>query len=445
MPGNRPHQGDRLRVVVVNYNSGELLARCVQDVLAIEWDGALEVVVVDNASTDDSLVILAEECDRTVRVVALDTNSGFGANNVALTDLEMVDWVALVNPDAFVSPNFATGLVAAFGDGQVGAVSPKIVFDDLFSPVEVSIEGDGEVRLLRVALDGEDVTSRVQVLGDTAARLPVAHGSEWHLDKRSTILIPSRAAGQSAQLSLSATAPTVIDLSDSSTVRQPTTVRPEPTAVAVTLTEPARQYIQNAGSSVDRFGVGHGRGFLTLDSIDGLASGPFDHPTNVFAWCGAAVLMSSEYLLDVGLFEPEFFLYYEDTDLSWRAQSRGWTHTYVPDVVVRHRHSASTVQGSAITDIYQQRNRLRMLGRNASLPLVARGIGHSLGAAAKIGGRRALAVGRPGAKGHSKLFARRARGIASAASDIGSTIRARRELDARRTVSRHTVEAKLLQ
>ena len=52
------------------------------------------------------------------------------------------------------------------------------------------------------------------------------------------------------------------------------------------------------------------------------------------------------YLDDVGTFDERFFLYYEDTDLSWRGQLRGWRYVYEPSAVVRHRHAASSGVGS---------------------------------------------------------------------------------------------------
>ena len=43
----------------------------------------------------------------------------------------------------------------------------------------------------------------------------------------------------------------------------------------------------------------------------------------MFAWCGGAVLLRREYLDDVGIFDERLFLYYEDTDLSWRGTAQG--------------------------------------------------------------------------------------------------------------------------
>jgi N-acetylglucosaminyl-diphospho-decaprenol L-rhamnosyltransferase len=77
----------------------------------------------------------------------------------------------------------------------------------------------------------------------------------------------------------------------------------------------------------------------------------------VFAWCGAAVLMKRSYIEQVGVFDERLFLYYEDTDLSWRGQLAGWRYVYVPEAVVRHRHAASSGEGSPVFRFHTERNR----------------------------------------------------------------------------------------
>ena len=84
-----------------------------------------------------------------------------------------------------------------------------------------------------------------------------------------------------------------------------------------------------------------------------------------------------------------------------------------------------------------------MLARNASAPVLARGVIHSVGAAAKIGGRQIAAMRNPGSKGDSTLFARRAKGIALAFGDLAELRRARKELTARREVPTADVEQHL--
>jgi hypothetical protein len=93
--------------------------------------------------------------------------------------------------------------------------------------------------------------------------------------------------------------------------------------------------------------------------------GQFDQPERVFAWCGCSVLLNPRYLDDVGLLDERFFLYYEDFDLSWRGQRRGWSYAYVPTSVVRHLHASTTGEYSDLFNFYVWRNRLLVLLKNA--------------------------------------------------------------------------------
>jgi glycosyltransferase involved in cell wall biosynthesis len=71
---------------------------------------------------------------------------------------------------------------------------------------------------------------------------------------------------------------------------------------------------------------------------------PYEHPkdydpvTGDTGWCsGAAVLLRTAALREVGGFEPRFFMYCEDVDLSWRLRCRGWRLRYLPRCAVVHR------------------------------------------------------------------------------------------------------------
>lgn len=71
---------------------------------------------------------------------------------------------------------------------------------------------------------------------------------------------------------------------------------------------------------------------------------PYEHPkdydpvTGDTGWCsGAALLLRTDTLRAVGGFEPRFFMYCEDVDLSWRLRCEGWRLRYVPQCAVVHR------------------------------------------------------------------------------------------------------------
>ena len=91
----------KISIVIVSYNVSELLDACLASVeRALEGiDG--EVFVVDNHSTDDTLVMLRQRHQQ-VRVIANKNNSGFArANNQAIRQSQ-ADYVLLLNPDTVV-------------------------------------------------------------------------------------------------------------------------------------------------------------------------------------------------------------------------------------------------------------------------------------------------------------------------------------------------------
>jgi GT2 family glycosyltransferase len=87
-------------VVIVSFNTRELLRECLRAVVVEESLNA-EVLVVDNASSDGSAAMVAEEFPW-VRLTALETNVGFAAaNNVAFRQARG-RYVTLLNSDAFL-------------------------------------------------------------------------------------------------------------------------------------------------------------------------------------------------------------------------------------------------------------------------------------------------------------------------------------------------------
>jgi hypothetical protein len=67
----------------------------------------------------------------------------------------------------------------------------------------------------------------------------------------------------------------------------------------------------------------------------------FSRPREVLGACAGAALYRREMLRQIGLFDPDFFISYEDIDLGWRAQWAGWSAWYVPSAVVLHREGVT--------------------------------------------------------------------------------------------------------
>jgi len=117
---------DLVSVTVVTYNSGRFIKRCLESVLEQKY-GNLEVVVIDNASTDGTVDLLEQFADR-CRIYYNDENIGFAAAQNQAIALSRGEWVLTLNPDVLLLPNFIQALVdAGQVDPKVGTICGKLL------------------------------------------------------------------------------------------------------------------------------------------------------------------------------------------------------------------------------------------------------------------------------------------------------------------------------
>src|SRR6202048_1179564 len=107
---------DLVSVTLVTYNSGRFIKRCLESVLEQKYPN-LEVIIVDNASTDGTVDLL-EQFSTTCQIHYNDENIGFAAAQNQAIGLSSGEWVLTLNPDVLLLPNFIQALVDA---GQVDA------------------------------------------------------------------------------------------------------------------------------------------------------------------------------------------------------------------------------------------------------------------------------------------------------------------------------------
>lgn len=122
-------------IIIVNWNGAHFLGRCL-DALALQTYPYFQVIVVDNASTDNSAAMVTLRNDPRMTLLQLSHNSGFAAgNNLGMAHCHGATWVALLNPDAFPASSWLAELVAAskaypncagFGAHLVDAQNPNI-------------------------------------------------------------------------------------------------------------------------------------------------------------------------------------------------------------------------------------------------------------------------------------------------------------------------------
>jgi GT2 family glycosyltransferase len=120
----------KLSVVIVTWNVRELVPACLDALFAETRGLAIEVIVVDNASTDQTVETVRVRYPA-VRVVANEINVGFPrANNQGIAQA-CGDYILFLNPDTEVGPGSVRACVAALdADAAVGVVGCKLVFED---------------------------------------------------------------------------------------------------------------------------------------------------------------------------------------------------------------------------------------------------------------------------------------------------------------------------
>jgi GT2 family glycosyltransferase len=180
-----------------------------------------------------------------------------------------------------------------------------------------------------------------------------------------------------------------------------------------------RGQIENCGFGISTCGT-------TLDlGRDERDSPAWATPRAVFGACGGAAAYRRSMLQDVGFLDPDFFAVYEDVDLSFRAQLRGYSCVYVPAAVVFHRYRATLGAQPDRQVFYSQRNIEFVYLKNMPAGLLLRSapqrLLYEVGAAIHF-----VRLGRGYAFLRAKL---------SALQHVPSLLRKRRQIQQHRTIS----------
>jgi GT2 family glycosyltransferase len=237
---------ETVSVVVVNYNGIELIKACFESLCDMNTDSStLELIMVDNLSTDNSVNFIKERYPQ-VKIIKNDVNNFTKALNIGVENA-IGEYIAFLNNDTVVDKEWINGLLKVIKhEERIGAVQSKILF---FDRKTVNSAGGEEI---------EDFYFRDIGFGE-------------------------KDSGQYAK-------------------------------------EMERKYIS-----------------------------------------GGAVLYSRQCLAEVGQFDEDYVMFFEDIDYSIRCRDKGWKLFYSPSSIVYHKYHGST--STELCEYFCSRNRLMLLAK----------------------------------------------------------------------------------
>ena len=125
-----------------------------------------------------------------------------------------------------------------------------------------------------------------------------------------------------------------------------------------------KKFIDSTGEIYTTWGLAYprGRGEEVGDK--------YDKSELVFGASGAASLYRTKMLKEIGLFDKDFFAYYEDVDISFRAQLAGWKVGYQPGAIVYHAIGSTSSKIKDFTTYQTFKNYPWLLWKNVPLRLI---------------------------------------------------------------------------
>lgn len=118
-----------LSIVIVNFNTNELLVDCLESILNSDISVGFEICVVDNNSRNQSFGVFSDSSQ--IKFILNNKNYGYSvANNIGIQNTTG-RYILFLNPDTYLSPGSVDLLISRIEtDKMIGAVGPKLIKED---------------------------------------------------------------------------------------------------------------------------------------------------------------------------------------------------------------------------------------------------------------------------------------------------------------------------
>ncbi|AJY74600.1 glycosyltransferase family 2 protein [Paenibacillus beijingensis] len=347
-------------IIIVNYNGKKYFKDLFDSFLTLKAsDISYEIIVVDNNSIDDSITYLKNNYEariKNLKILNPGQNLGFaGGNNYGVKHANG-EYIVFLNNDTRVEPDWLYNLYHGIKTSGAGIVSSKLVF--FYDYLKVQVKTTDKLMLsTNITINGEPYRvdpkfctnllyekDRLVCFGHTVFYIPVID-----LEQGQTVVFDVIQHTENDRLVIGDVEKEVSEELGSTFIFNKNTIQ--------TL---KRTLVQNAGSGIDENYNGYDIGFCQEDQ------GQFSERTLINNACGAAMMMLKTDFDDVQGFDEYFFMYYEDTDLSYKIREKGKTIVYIPDSIVRHIHTGSSKEWSPFFVYHVYRNRLLFIFKHFS-------------------------------------------------------------------------------
>lgn len=346
-------------LITVNFNGKKYLEPFLTSAFKQNYPShRFEIIVVDNGSSDGSPELVKTKFP-TVRLVTSDKNLGFGAANNLGMHAAKGDLFFLVNNDTLVDKKALSQLVKSFEywnkKTKVGAVNTKLLLIDKYVPLN-----------LRAA---NFVSFHVPKKYQPTNPHPyiINHGQDTLTEKMFLPFNHEITVGFKLRLKVK----TPAENSYSVFLKDKLLRKSKLSTTSINISAKNIKFncvdlVQNVGSFYFRDGYGRDRGAFVSKQRQYYEpdAGQYDTEEVLEGFCGGGVLLNKKTLKDVGFFDPDFYFYYEDADLSFRMRQHGWKIILSPKAVVRHVHAGSSKEWSDFFIFNAERGRLLLLAKH---------------------------------------------------------------------------------
>ena len=399
-------QRKSVRVVIVNWRTPLLTERAARS-LWPQLRAGDELVVVDNASAsadphDNSLAHLrrlgaklGSAGPARFGLVQARRNGGFGYGvNLGARNLRQ-DALVLLNSDAYALEGFVDALTAPLGHDLVEATTARLLLEGRWRLVDDGAKPPNPQAPSAVKPASPQAPSAVEPASPQSSS-PQAPSAVEPASPQSSSPQPPGAVGPNSPGVEAQTEPTT------GATHSTGSAQLRGLDGGIWVSDPSGvELINSTGNVVDACGNGHDRSWLAP------AKQEHDSP-EVFGICGGACAISARAWRQLGGMRQDLFMYYEDTDFSYRLRRAGYRVQYVRQAQARHAHAASSDSASEAFTTWNTRNRLRVAARYAPASVAARALVNTGGRMVLGPQRQARAQGLVQALAHAPqdLYAR---------------------------------------